>query len=84
VSAPSFYQWRRKLRGSSTGKRSGKPTPSSAFRSVALVTPGHVVSVTLADGTRIEIPSESTEAVRAVVGELARTEVVRRSGESSC
>ena len=64
VSVPSFYQWRRKLSGSSTGRRTGKPKASSAFRSVALVTPGHVVSVMLACGTRIEVPSESTEAVR--------------------
>ncbi len=80
VSMPSFYHWRRKLSGPSTGK----PTASSAFRSVALVTPADVVTVTFAGGTQIEIPSESTEAVRAVVGELARTDFVSRSEESSC
>ena len=82
VSVPSFYHWRRKLNAESKPRR--KRNGGSAFRPVALLTPGPIVSVSFAGGTRIEIPAENTEAVRAVVGEFSRTDAVSRAGDSSC
>lgn len=70
VSAASFYQWRRRLKGSGGGKR------QPAFQQV-VVRPASSLSalrVRLAGGAEIEVGGEDLEVIRAVVGELARAD----------
>ena len=78
VSVASFYHWRKKL-GQAALRRcaSGRP---GVFRQVTVIPAAPVVissassvSIRLPCGTRIEVDAEHLDAVRAVVGEVARS-----------
>lgn len=70
VSAPSFYQWRRKL-GPAAASTGAEPV----FQQV-VVTPAVAsgLRVRLASGAEIEVAAGNLDVIRAVVGELARAE----------
>jgi hypothetical protein len=86
VSVASFYHWRKKLGQAALRRR--VPARRGIFRQVAVVpVPSSVVpaapgvapapaasrvSIQLPCGTRIEVHVEHLDAVRAVVGEVAR------------
>jgi len=84
VSVASFYYWRRNL--GEVARRGRMPARPGAFRQVAVVPappamvsaasagdPGApTVSIQLPCGTHIELDAEHLDAVRAVVGEVAR------------
>lgn len=79
VSAPSFYQWRKRL-ASRPAAPGGQSAP--AFRQLLLATSGGVMSIHLAGGARMELPAENLPLVRAVVAELLQAERVRSQGEA--
>lgn len=84
VSAPSFYQWRRRLgkKPAPSGSKSKQSSRvSSAFQQV-LLTGGAVVSVELAGGARIELPAEQVALVRAVVVELLAADSTRSRADA--
>ncbi len=77
VSVPSFYQWRRKLAGS-TPRLAGSSRPASrrsaqsaqrAFQRI-VVTPAPAMSVRLPGGVEIELPTAHPETVRTLVAAL--------------
>lgn len=75
VSVPSFYHWRRRLAGTSAGRRPknpARPAASPAFQPVLLSGSG-VVSIELPSGIRMELPAQ-VQLVRAVVAELLHGE----------
>jgi hypothetical protein len=82
VSQPSFYAWRRKLRGDAASAGELRP----AFQPV-VVTPAAVgapgLVVRLASGAEIEVSAGHLEVIRAVVGELARVECAFAAGEDA-
>ena len=96
VSVASFYYWRRKLQ--QAARRGRVPARPGVFRQVTVVSapPGLVsaasagdpgsptVSIQLPCGTRIELGAEHIDAVRAVVGEVARAYRVPKGGIPSC
>lgn len=81
VSAPSFYQWRKRFAETSAGasdqaagRPKRRPQAASAFQQVTLTPPGSLVAVELGSGVRLELPAENVELVRTVVAELMRAE----------
>lgn len=81
VSVASFYYWRKKLGPGSiaraVGRRRRAPDPSASerggvFRPVTVVPAASGVRIHLPGGTRIEVGTECSEAVRAVVAEVVR------------
>ena len=77
VSVASFYHWRRKLGQAALRRR--VPARRGIFRQVtvvpappAVIPTASRVSIQLPCGTRIEVHAEHLDAVRAVVGEVAR------------
>jgi hypothetical protein len=82
VSAPSFYQWRKRLasRPAPGGDSAARIEP--AFRQLTLAPGGGVMSIELAGGARMELPAENLPLVRAVVAELLAAERVRLRGEA--
>ncbi|MCI0404174.1 MAG: hypothetical protein L0212_11750 [Acidobacteria bacterium] len=85
VSAPSFYQWRRRLCEMSVGpraKRAAGPQrreTAAAFQQVMLAG-GGVVTIQWPNGVRMELPAHQAPLVRAVVAELAQSEAGRAGG----
>jgi transposase-like protein len=80
VSAPSFYQWRKRL-----AQRPRVTEEASGFRAVrlvgnnaALVAAGVVVQ--LPGGTRLEVPTSDSQALRLVIDALARADAERGGG----
>jgi hypothetical protein len=74
VSAPSFYQWRKRL-----GRRS-RPTEEAAdFRPVRLVS-SVGVAVYLPGGTQLHVPTSDRRALRLVIDTLARADAQRVGG----
>lgn len=78
VSAPSFYQWRRRL-AEERGVGSGE---SGGFATVRVVGSASV-SALLPGGTRVEIPTADEQALRATLEALARVDA-ERAGGSPC
>ena len=77
VSAPSFYQWRKRL------AERPRPTEEAAgFRPVRLVSSA-AVAVQLPGGTQLHIPTSERRALRLVIDRLARADA-RRTGGSPC
>jgi len=86
VSTASFYRWRNLLADDRTSTRDAKATTtrttgsattcdadqSPVFQAVRVMQPDSRMSVRLPDGTRIEVPAERLDTVRAVLGELVR------------
>lgn len=85
VSAPSFYQWRRRLAEASPvagSTRSGRGSGSDAmpaFQQVLLAGAG-VVAIELPSGIRVELPADRLPLVRAVVADLLGAETSRPAG----
>lgn len=81
VSAPSFYQWRKRLaRRSGQGKgnaaeATARFTPVRLVRSVG-------VAVRLPGGTRLHVPTDA-ETLRLVIDTLARADA-RHAGGGPC
>jgi hypothetical protein len=73
VSAPSFYQWRRKL-NAAAGSTGGAPVFQQVVVTPAASSPRSGLLVRLASGAEIEVGAGDLEVIRAVVGELARAE----------
>jgi transposase-like protein len=80
VSAPSFYQWRKRLASRPAAAPGGQSAP--AFRQLLLAPSGGVMSVELAGGARIQLPAENLPLARAVVAELLRAESGRSRGDA--
>ena len=74
VSAPSFYQWRKRL-----ARRPRATEEASGFRAVRLVSSAGVV-VQLPGGTRLEVPTSDPQALRLVIDTLARVDAERTGG----
>ncbi len=92
VSQPSFYQWRKRLKGA--GKRSGgeagdEPVgvgaaPSPAFKPVQLTAPifrQQQATIRLADGVEIELGNDPP-VVGAVVEAVVKQVLALRAGRS--
>ncbi len=80
VSAPSFYQWRKRL---SEGPRPAEE--AAGFRPVRLVgTNGTLVAAGVAaqlpGGTQLHIPTSDRRALRLVIDTLARVDAQRAGG----
>lgn len=77
VSAPSFYQWRKRLAG-----RSRLAEGAAGFRPVRLVGSAGV-AVQLPGGTQLCVPTSDRRALRVVIDTLARADA-ERAGGSPC
>lgn len=74
VSAPSFYQWRKRL------TRRARPAEEAAgFRPVRLVGSAGVAAQ-LPGGTQLHIPTSDRRALRLVIDTLARADAQRAGG----
>ncbi len=77
VSAPSFYQWRKRL--------ASRPRPAKEtgrFTPVQLVSAAGI-AVQLPVGTRLCVPTSDREALRLAIDTLARADA-QRAGGGSC
>jgi hypothetical protein len=84
-STASFYQWRRKLRKSSSAMRTttnSNPTASKErFRPLTIaITPARV-GIHFPSGTRLEVAGDDHELVCRVVREILQGEGLASSGE---
>lgn len=77
VSAPSFYQWRKRL-----AQRSRPAEEAIGFRPVRLVSSAGV-AVQLPGGTQLHVPTSDPQALRLVIETLARADA-QRAGGGSC
>jgi hypothetical protein len=83
VSAPSFYQWRKRFAAHpAPDRRPAQRDQQPAFRQLTLAPGGGVMSIELAGGARMELPAENLPLVRAVVAELLQAERGRSQGEA--
>ena len=85
-STASFYQWRRKLRKSSSPKRR-KTKPSQAtsperFRPLTIAISPARVGIHFPSGTRLELTGDDHDLVCAVVREILQGEVLASAGEA--
>jgi len=74
VSAPSFYQWRKRL--------AWRPRPgedAAGFRPIRLVGSAGV-AVQLPGGTQLQVPTSDRRALRLVIDTLARADAQRAGG----
>lgn len=74
VSAPSFYQWRKRL-----ARRPRRREEAAGFRPVRLVAAAGMV-VHLPGGTRLEVPISDPQVLRLVIDTLSRADVERGGG----
>ncbi len=74
VSAPSFYQWRKRLTQRPTGTEE-----AAGFRPVRLVGSADV-AVQLPGGTQLQVPTSDRRALRLVIDTLARADAQRVGG----
>jgi hypothetical protein len=79
VSAPSFYQWRKRLAERSTQAEAGGAEARKGFTPVRLVRSAGVV-VHLPGGTQLCVPISDPEALRLVIEALARVDAERAGG----
>jgi len=82
VSCSSFYHWRKKLEQSLPVRQAAK-VHKATFRPITVLPSSPGVSIQLPCGTRIEILADQLDAVRAAIGEVARTSV-HPGNPSSC
>jgi hypothetical protein len=74
VSAPSFYQWRKRL------ARQPRPAKEGAgFTPVRLVAASSV-AVRLPGGTQLHVPTSDSHALQLVIDTLARADAKRAGG----
>ena len=88
VSAPSFYQWKKRL-AQATAPGSllvpkGARQAERTFQQVTLVPSAAVVAIEWANGVRMELPAENLPLVRAVVAELLHADHTRSLGDAPC
>jgi transposase-like protein len=74
VSAPSFYQWRKRL-----AQRPAAAEEAAGFRPVRLVGSAGV-AVQLPGGTQLQVPTSDRRALRLVIDTLARVDAQRAGG----
>jgi len=74
VSAPSFYQWRKRLI-----RRPGPAEEAAGFRPVRLV-PSAGVVVQLPGGTQLHVSTSDPQTLRLVIDTLARVDAQRAGG----
>ena len=74
VSAPSFYQWRKRLT-----QRPAAAEEAAGFRPVRLVGSAGV-AVQLPGGTQLQVPTSDRRALRLVIDTLARVDAQRAGG----
>ena len=74
VSAPSFYQWRKRL-----AQRPHAAEEAAGFRPVRLVSSATVV-VQLPGGTQLHVPTSERRALRLVIDRLACADAQRTGG----
>jgi hypothetical protein len=74
VSAPSFYQWRKRL-----AERPRPAEEAAGFRPVRLVSSA-AIAVQLPGGTQLHIPTSERRALRLVIDTLARADAQRAGG----
>ncbi len=77
VSAPSFYQWRKRL-----AQRARPAEEEARFRPVRLVASAGI-AVHLPGGTQLHVPTSDRQALRLVLNTLARADA-RRAGGGPC
>jgi transposase-like protein len=75
VSAPSFYQWRKRL-----AQRPRPAEEAGDFRPVRLVNPASV-AVQLPGGTQLHVPTSDRRALRLVIDTVARADAQRAGGD---
>jgi hypothetical protein len=86
VSAPSFYQWRKRLAGRPRPAAGANGTLVAAgFRPVRLAGANGMlvaaaVAVQLPGGTQLHIPTSERRALRLVIDRLARADAQRAGG----
>ena len=74
VSAPSCYQWRKRL-----ARRARPAEEAAGFRAVRLVGSAGV-AVQLPGGTQLHVPTSDRRALRLVIDTLARADAQRAGG----
>jgi hypothetical protein len=74
VSAPSFYQWRKRL-----ARRPWPAEEAAGFRPVRLVGSADI-AVQLPGGTQLQVPTSDRRALRLVIDTLARVDAQRAGG----
>ena len=74
ISAPSFYQWRKRL-----ARRARPAEEAAGFRPVRLVGSAGV-AVQLPGGTQLQVPTSDRRALRLVIDTLARVDAQRGGG----
>jgi len=74
ISAPSFYQWRKRL-----AQRRQPAEEAAGFRPVRLVSPAGV-AVQLPGGTQLHVPPSDRRVLRLVIDTLARADAQRVGG----
>lgn len=75
VSAPSFYQWRKRL-----ARRPRHGEEAADFRPVRLVGSAGGVAAQLPGGTQLQVPTADRRALRLVIDTLARVDAQRAGG----
>jgi hypothetical protein len=85
-STAAFYQWRRKLRTSSSAKRkttnSNPAASKERFRPLTIAISPARVGIHFPSGTRVELAGDNHELVCAVVREILQSEVWASAGEA--
>ena len=85
-STAAFYQWRRKLRKSSSPKRNtANSNPAAAkgrFRPLTIAISPARVGIHFPSGTRVELVGDDHELVCRVVREILQGEVLASLGET--
>jgi hypothetical protein len=85
-STASFYQWRRKLRTSSSPQRKtsnpSQATPQERFRPLTIAISPARVGIHFPSGTRVELVGDDHELVCAVVREILQGEGLASLGEA--
>jgi hypothetical protein len=74
VSAPSFYQWRKRL------ARRPRPAEEAAGFLPVQVVGSAVIAVQLPGGTQLHIPTSERGTLRLVIDRLARADAQRTGG----
>ena len=65
-------------------KQTRKPATCPSFRPIRLSPGGTPMAIHLAGGARIDVPMESLDAVRVVLGELLRHDAASPMGDARC
>lgn len=85
-STASFYQWRKRLAAANELDAAGDAADAAGAKKFQPITvlASRPLVIELAGGTRIEVPPENLDALRAVIHELVRTERTFGPGSAPC